>query len=168
MFFVLMNKKSKKCYSHFFNYINNNLLNLNGAAFITDYEKGLRKAIKTEFPDSKLYGCWFHFCQAVRRRITTKHKQVARFIRQNKEASLEYHKLLTLPLLPATHILDSFQIIKRDIEDFDHHFEFAAFLEYYESQWLQKVNIIKYKYFLLKNKNSASFLYIYVFTDWSK
>lgn len=147
-----MNKKSMKCYKHFFNYVNTNVFNLDGAVFITDYEAGLRKAIKTEFPNSKLYGCWFHFCQAVRRQITTKQKELAAYIRQNKKASLEYHKLLTLPLLPADHILGSFQTIKHDIEDFDHHFKFMSFLEYFERQWLTKVNLIIQTYIIIMVK----------------
>lgn len=139
----MTNKKSAKCYAHVFNYINSNALNLNGATFITDYETSLRRAIKTSFLDTKIYGCWFHFCQAVRRQITTKHKQLSQLIRQNNKASLEYHKLLSLPLLPAMHILGAFGKIKKDIETLERHFEFSNFLEYFEKQWLQKVNTFK-------------------------
>lgn len=142
LFYVLMNKKSKKCYSHFFQYVKQNSLNLDGATFMTDYEAGIRKAIRTEFPNSKLSGCWFHFCQAVRRRITTTNNELASYIRQNKQASFNYHKILTLPLLPASHILESFKKIQKDIESFDHHFKFASFLEYFEGQWLRKVWVL--------------------------
>lgn len=118
-------------------------MNLNGATFITDYEASLRKAIKTSFTDTKLYGCWFHFCQAVRRQVTTKHKPLAQLIRQDSKASLEYHKLLSLPLLPAAHIVGAFEKIKDDIEKIDRNFRFSDFLDYFEKQWLTKVSTFK-------------------------
>lgn len=140
--FVLMSKKSTKCYVHLFNYLNSNILNLDGAVFISDYEIGLRKAIASEFPSSQLFGCWFHFCQAIRRQITTKCTGLASFIRENKMASLQYHKLLSLPLLPPQQIYSSFRSVKCEIEKLDHHLKFASFLEYYERQWLRKVKCI--------------------------
>lgn len=135
-----MNKKLYKCYAHVFKYINDNILQLDGAVFITDYEMGLRKAIQSEFPNAKLFGCWFHFTQAVRRQVVMKYKELAKYIRENKKASLEYHKLLVLPLLPASHIVSSFESIKEAILEFDHHFNFMSFLGYYEIQWIKKVN----------------------------
>lgn len=137
-----MDTKSAKCYEHFLNYVNINILKLDGAVFMADYENGLRKAILKVFPSSKLFGCWFHFCHAVRRQITTKSKNLAAFIRDDKKASVEYHKLLSLPLLPYPHIRSSFQEIKSDIEKFDVEIKFAKFLEYYEKQWIGKVYIL--------------------------
>lgn len=41
-----MNKKTKKSYEHVFNYINTNVVKLDGAVFMADFEIGLRSAIK--------------------------------------------------------------------------------------------------------------------------
>lgn len=128
----------------FIQLLNSNILNLDGAVFISDYEIGLRKAIASEFPSSQLFGCWFHFCQAIRRQITTKCTGLASFIRENKMASLQYHKLLSLPLLPPQQIYSSFRSVKCEIEKLDHHLKFASFLEYYERQCYERLNIYKY------------------------
>nr|XP_036225034.1 uncharacterized protein LOC118682123 [Bactrocera oleae] len=141
--FVLMNKKTKKSYEHVVNYINTNVVKLDGAVFMADFEIGLRSAIKKIFEYSKLFGCWFHYCQAVRRNIATKHKNLAEFIRQNRKASISYHKILSLPLLPETHIVNCFSIIKEEIATFDHLFKFESFLKYFEEQWLKKVSCFK-------------------------
>lgn len=47
--FVLMNKKTKKSYEHVFNYINTNVVKLDGAVFMADFEIGLcyKKNIRT-------------------------------------------------------------------------------------------------------------------------
>lgn len=58
--FILTDRKSTKCYEHFFKYINDNVLDLDGATFVTDYEISLRTAIMIVFPKSKVIGCWFH------------------------------------------------------------------------------------------------------------
>ena len=63
-----MTKKSKEAYEHVFSFVKNNICNLVPTTFTTDFEKDLRNAIKKVFPETRLKGCWFHFCQAIRRK----------------------------------------------------------------------------------------------------
>lgn len=134
-----MTTKSLKAYQHLFSYIQRSIIDLSQATFITDYETGLRSAIEKSFPDSKIFGCWFHYCQALRRFITMKDKGLAQYIRQNKEASRIYHKFLSLPLLPGMHISDSFQLLTEDLAKLNALDRFKSFIKYFENQWMQKV-----------------------------
>jgi len=34
-------------------------------SMMCDFEKSLRKAIKKIFPNSNIYGCYYHYCKAV-------------------------------------------------------------------------------------------------------
>lgn len=68
--------------------INSNILKLDSAVFIADYEIGLRKSITISFPKSILFGCWFHFSQAARRNITTKWNKLVTYLRQDKNESM--------------------------------------------------------------------------------
>ncbi|XP_067635870.1 endoplasmic reticulum-Golgi intermediate compartment protein 2 isoform X3 [Eurosta solidaginis] len=138
--FVLMTKKSLKAYQHLFSYIQRSIIDLSQATFITDYETGLRSAIEKSFPDSKMFGCWFHYCQALRRFITMKDKRLAQYIRQNKEASRIYHKFLSLSLLPGMHISDSFQLLTEDLGKLNALDRFKSFIKYFENQWMQKID----------------------------
>ncbi|XP_073848252.1 uncharacterized protein [Musca autumnalis] len=57
IFFVLTDKKSSQMYENLFKYIKENVFDINPAVVIKDYEQGLRKALKTVFPNVKCIGC---------------------------------------------------------------------------------------------------------------
>ena len=66
-----MSHKSYSLYYHAFNNIKTLLLKNNieykeeELKFMMDFEKSARKAIKSIFPDSLLFGCFFHFTKAL-------------------------------------------------------------------------------------------------------
>lgn len=136
-----MDKKTKRCYDHMFKYINENIFELQPKSFMTDFECALQNSLKTVFPNAKCHGCWFHYCQSLRRNIAMKHKDLAVFIRASKSASLAYHKLLALPLLPAKSIQLVYYTIKEEILVFDTNNKFSTFTNYFEKQWIKKVTI---------------------------
>lgn len=62
-----MSCKKQKCYEHVFKYIDEDICRLNGT-FMTDYEYAMRNALAIQYPQAKLRCCWFHFCQAVKKK----------------------------------------------------------------------------------------------------
>ncbi|XP_073825748.1 uncharacterized protein [Musca autumnalis] len=138
IFFILMDKKSKAAYIHLFDYITNNVFDLQPETFISDYEPALRHSISTVFEGVKLIGCWFHFCQAVRRNVMSK-RLLYNCIKKSKPMTVEYHKLLALPLLPPVLICSAFQEIKNKLLLMDGECKLSSFLKYYEKHWLQKI-----------------------------
>lgn len=131
-----MTKKNEAAYTDIFKYIHNNLLQLNCQSVMTDYELAMRNAFQNVCNVTQMNTCWFHFCQAVKK----KSSQVAHFrdaIKKDKAARTIYYKLLALPLLPASEIKDAFFALK-------HHAitlypVYTDFLKYYEKQWILKV-----------------------------
>lgn len=124
------------------NYIDDSIFKFNAQSFMLDYETALRKSLTTCFPQVALKGCWFHYCQAIRRKITTNFKSLMPLIRGNKQLSLCYHKLLALPLLPAYAIPDVAGKIESDVKICVKNDSFDDFLRYFKKQWLQKVIVI--------------------------
>ena len=138
--FTLLDRKTAQCYSSVLQYIHDNIVKLDCRTIISDYELALQKAIQKVIPNAKLNGCWFHFCQAVRRNMVVKFKSLPPFLRSNTSASILYHKLLALPLLPAAQIDDIFNNIKADVNKIvDDNGNFKKFLVYFENQWMKKV-----------------------------
>lgn len=119
-----------------------------------DYEKGLRKSLRKCFPQTNLKGCWFHYCQAIRRKISTKFKSIMTSVRSNKAFALLYHKILAIPLLPAYGILDVFGSIKHEMKLHDKDGNVDKFLQYFEKEWLQKVIILFACIILIFNLNN--------------
>lgn len=134
-----MDKKTKQAYIHLLQYINENIYKMEPNSFMTDYETSLQNALKVVFPNAQCYGCWFHYCQAIRRNISKKHSKLAELIRANGQASVLYHKILSLPLLPAKSIPVTLYILKEEISNIDNFNGFSKFFNYFEKQWMKKV-----------------------------
>lgn len=134
-----MTNKLESSYRCVFQYIDENIFKLKPTVFITDYEAAIKKALRIVYPGVKLIGCWFHYCQALRRNTSKKFRHLLLFIRQSKQASRVYHKFMALPLLPDHLIQKAFEQLKLSIYLFDREKKFETFVNYFEKQWLKKV-----------------------------
>lgn len=132
-----MSKKTKRAYQHVFNYIKENLIDLEGESIMSDFEIAMRRALKEVFPETKLLSCWFHFTQAAKKRAM-KSPQLIPYLLRNKEAREIYVKLLSLPLLPWYDIDEEFKKLKI-VALANHRNFYLDFINYYERQWIKKV-----------------------------
>lgn len=135
-----MAKKTQASYAALFQYIERNVCQLEPKAFMTDYEAGLRKALREVYPDCDIDGCLFHFKQAVVRKA----KSISGLIQEiNDDEDLHrvYQKLLVLPLLPHHLIEVAFGELKE--QSMHQSSRVQALFEYYERQWIRMV-IIKF------------------------
>lgn len=132
--YVLMSRKSQACYTHLFETLRKEFP-LDGRSFMTDYEVALRNALRVVYPAMDQKTCWFHYCQAARRKCSSFPKLMHK-LKSNETLKRAYFKLLALPLLPAEHIVSCFQMIKSELVDVQ---EAKKFLNYFEKQWLEKV-----------------------------
>lgn len=141
--FVLMSNKKQKAYEHVLQYIDSNIFKFDAKSFTTDFEKSMRNAILSVFPHTKIKGCWFHFCQAVRRKAS-KIKQLSRFLQTSTEAKRIFQKILVLPLLKDVAIEEAFNICKMEayanpLFATTNENVFEPLFKYFEVQWLKKV-----------------------------
>lgn len=131
-----MTRKTADCYSAVFKYIEETIkFELKPAEFMTDFEDGMRLAIKKRWPKSVVRGCWFHLCRAVKKR--------ARKLRLNKIKS-KYAKmirkmLMCIPLLPTDDIDEGYRGIKKFAKKHRLSKRFAPLFNYFERYWLNQV-----------------------------
>lgn len=132
-----MTRRTKQTYIHLMRYIEEHVCELNPDSFMTDYESGLRSALRLVYPHSNVRGCLFHYTQAIRK----KSKSIPDFFKNlHRNAELEslYNQFLVLPLLPPEKVLTGFNGLKLEAQQ--NEAVFRIFLEYYERQWIQKVH----------------------------
>lgn len=137
--YVLMSCKKQVCYEHLLAYIHDNIFDLDGASFTTDYELAMRNAIAKQYPNAVYRCCWFHFTQAVKRNAS----KIAGFVSMIRGNVLErelYYKKMCLPLLPACTIRAAFAELKEKGLRIVNNVPFHRFLEYVERQWIEKVS----------------------------
>lgn len=133
-----MTRKTQEAYTHLFQCIEAEIINLEPTSFMTDYEVAMRNALRVVFPEAQLSSCWFHYCQAVKRHGS----QIGGFLmaaRKNTETAKVYYQILCLPLLPADYILDVFSIIRMEAKS-AHGDLFDKFMSYMDRQWMKKVD----------------------------
>lgn len=132
----MLNKKAKT-YQDVFNYIEEKVFKLQPAQFMCDFGTGLRKAISCVFPDIPLYGCWYHYCAAVRRRLMT--LNMYRIITDNDAGTMIYRMILCLPLLPKDKILDGLLFVKNESKMNALFKVFKKIFKYFEDFWMNLV-----------------------------
>ncbi|XP_016664108.1 uncharacterized protein LOC100572003 [Acyrthosiphon pisum] len=119
MVYALTTRITLSTYESFFRIVRQILpLNYNQLTIITDYERGLMNAVRIVFPQTKLQGCWFHFCQSVIRYCKRSMNSLFQLFQTSVEAATVLRMVLALPHLPAESqincnftMLDGFQII---------------------------------------------------------
>lgn len=138
-----MDRKTTKAYADIFRYIEANIVKLQPSSFTTDFEKATRNALVEVYgSDLQFITCWFHYCQAVRRRMS-KLSALASKIKSNSNAVAEYfyQELLSLPLLPPSEIYLEFERIQKNIKESSLAKYFTPLLNYFKFQWFKKVSL---------------------------
>lgn len=135
-----MTKKTREAYTHAFQFIESNIFHFKAAVLHTDYETALRKAVEIAFPNASVKGCWFHYCQALRRN-SVKIPNFCKLIKSSEEYIKWYRTFLSLPLVSPEHIEEMFLILKNETLEFSkkHQECLSIFVKYFEKQWMRKV-----------------------------
>lgn len=138
-----MSGKTQKLYEHVFAFFEEHIFSLACASFTSDYEVAMRNALRLAHPDTKLYACLFHFCQAIKKR-GWKTFGFVRLVRNDIIARSIYYRLQCLPLLPTVHIRPMFDSLKGEVAKLPRNAKriFRPFLEYFERQWIERVCIV--------------------------
>lgn len=135
--YVLMDKRTETAYRAVFRYINENIQPLDCEYMMTDYERAMRNAIQQVLPDIQLFGCHFHFAQAMKRNAR-KYPGMLNTLKCEDDAKKIYRTLLCLPLLPANAITDVFNATAVEaLQKYPN--KFNGFLRYIKRQWLKRV-----------------------------
>lgn len=140
-----MSNRTTRAYESVFQYIHQNVLPLDARAAIMDFERPMRNGFSAVVPCVKLLGCWFHHCQALRRKVASQ-CELLELIKSDKDARIFYRKFQCLALLPASKIKMAFdQLAFSALDKFP---QFEKFLRYYDNQWLQREEPESYSVFL--------------------
>lgn len=131
----------KEAYESVFRYIHDNLIPLRGEAIIIDFEKGMRRGPKNVLKEvgsnMDILGCWFHFCQALRRALARMPELFDKV--QSDEVYKEiFRRFQCLPLLPMNHIEKEFRDLCKEALKIDKK-SFSTFINYFNNEWMKIV-----------------------------
>ena len=101
---------------------------------MSDFETGSIAAFRDIFPEVKVAGCHFHYCQAIYRQISTKLGQ-----RQLYDEKGEFYRfsrcLMAVTFLPEDQIVRAFDDLQETLSPAGE-IECQALIQYYTQTWL--------------------------------
>lgn len=137
LIYCLTTRKTSESYLAIFQFIEEKVLKLEPAEFITDYEDGMRKAIKTHWPNVRVRGCWWHHKRAVHKKCVS--FGMATLLRKNRNVRLVKNMLTNLPLLPEEKIHEGYGSVVEFAREKKLLNRFGRVFSYYEEYWLKQV-----------------------------
>lgn len=108
---ALMTFASRSAYQEIFGILKQESHGFNMPFYMGDWDAGMRSAVEAEFPEAHLYGCLFHYGQALVRRASETDIGLANDIRRPGEILKKFLAFGALPLLPAADIRNVFEEI---------------------------------------------------------
>ncbi|XP_070503123.1 uncharacterized protein [Chironomus tepperi] len=139
--YVLMTDRKESTYTRIFQYIKDAIFPANKcfykpAAITADFEMALRNGVKNVWQEIEIFGCYFHFCQALHRRASSYDYLLERI--ENSEKHKEFlMMIMRLGLLPIEMIDDGIAALKKFKEDdVDLQRDFLAFMHYFDKTWI--------------------------------
>lgn len=104
---------------------------------MTDYETGLRAAIRKCWPRVILRGCWFHFCKAINKRC--RKLNMTKLLKKNSNARKIKKALMSLPLLPEDKIIEGYKTIVKIARKKGLFKHYSSLFSYCDRYWLRQV-----------------------------
>jgi len=113
-------------------------------SFNVDFELSMLNAIRSHFPNAIIHGCYFHYCQAVYRKLAE--LGLAPAFMGNKAFHIWVKKILACPYLPLASMDDYFveyilQYMSNDDELRELSPAIVNFADYLTTQWFENASV---------------------------
>lgn len=109
LIYCILPSKKQNAYEVMLNGIKNKIPDFYPKSIMMDFEMSLFLSCKRVFPNSNLKGCFFHFSQAIIRKVNEKYKIIHTNDKQFKSV---IKKLILLAIIEKSKIMESFLNIK--------------------------------------------------------
>lgn len=135
-----MTRKTAESYFAVFKFIEEKLFKFEPTEMMTDYEEGLRLAIKNRWPNTRIRGCLWHYKRAINKKC--KSMGMTSLFKHNKHARKIKTMLSNLPLLPEHLLIKGYDSIINFTRSKKLNKRFQNVFSYFEGYWIKKVLIL--------------------------
>lgn len=148
-----MSKRTTEAYLDELKYIHENLIPLEGSSIIIDFEKAMRLALIQLKTVIDILGCWFHYCQCLRRKLASM-PELYKLVRSNEKLKSIFRQFQCLALLPHDVIEATFiELSKEALRISD---QFAPFIDYFDREWIKIVKPLHFSVFMRGMRTTSS------------
>lgn len=150
-----MSKRTTVAYIAALNFVHQNLIELQRAGIIIDFENAMRAALKKVAPNLPVFGCLFHYNQALHRKMASM-TTLFNLIRSNQDAKFVFRKFQALALLPPNMVEDGFVSLLREALHTYKFSDFTPFIDYYKKQWINLVKPVHFSVYKLHTRTTGA------------
>ena len=134
--FIFMKGKSKQDYADVFNAIFLEMrgleLSFQPREIMSDFEGGLEQAVSECFPFCWHRGCYFHFSQAIWRKVQK--LNLAKLYKRNDTARLQIRRLFALAFVPVGMVRACFDELQNSAME-----TLQPLFNYFRRQWIERI-----------------------------
>lgn len=140
--YAVMNGQTTEDYANIFKCIRDGIISFDGTtrtprSATSDFEQAIRLALVKVWPNIRVVGCNFHFCQALRR-----HARGLGSISVHLIVGSMHHKIIImfmrLSLLPLERIDAGFEFLLEFIRTNELDEDFLEFIDYFKRTWITR------------------------------
>lgn len=147
-----MSRRTTEAYFNALYYINDKLISLKGISIIIDFERAMRLALIQLGIVKDILGCWFHSCQAIRRRMASM-VELFKLVRSKQNVYSIFRQFQCLALLPPEKIEGAFLELSREALKVTP--LFADFIDYFNREWIGIVKPVHFSVFMRGTRTTA-------------
>ena len=138
--YALMSRKTQALYTAVFAKVKELVPDFSPTSAMADFEEATAAAFQSVFGDVAISGCWFHFAQAVVKRVNKIGLKDASI--NDAHVRDTVHCLVALPLLPPQAIPDAVVDIQGELDaDSTHISNLRQLIAYVQRHWVTKRSI---------------------------
>uniref|UniRef100_T1JH24 MULE transposase domain-containing protein n=1 Tax=Strigamia maritima TaxID=126957 RepID=T1JH24_STRMM len=152
--YVLMTHKTQAAYECLLRYVLELQPNLNPTVVMSDFETALQNAVSICFPRARVAGCFFHYSQAIWRRVQK--LGLTDGYRDNPRITRTVKRCMALSLLPHTSFVAGLQTIREytRLQGIDSG-KVKSLLLYIERRWIRIITPERFSVFdLIRRTNN--------------
>ena len=116
---------------------------------MSDWERGSRNAFKHVYPETRLYGCWFHYTQAIWKHI--QQYGLASSYRDITDLKTFVRQIMAIPFLPSDLIHPTYSLLQIPTIPEIEKLKLDDFIKYFKRFWLTQVKPSELSIFELEN-----------------
>ena len=138
--FAIMSRKTQALYTKVFDKIRNLVPQFAPTCAMADFEEASVSAFQEVFGNVTVSGCWFHYAQALMKRVNKEGLKEA--YTRDEDVGSVVHCLMSLPLLPPRAIPDALSDIQAQVSaDNPNASRLQKLIAYVHRQWITKRSI---------------------------
>ncbi|CAI6376617.1 unnamed protein product [Macrosiphum euphorbiae] len=133
LIYALLPNKQEKTYTHLFKMLNQLKPGLNPTSISCDFEQAILKSIKTEYPNTEIYGCLYHFSKNVYKKLCD--LGIVSSYRNNSDFSIFVKMVVALTFIPINDIDLAIESLSGYLPD-----ELQPLLDWFEDNYVGRIN----------------------------